>query len=247
VVFVGKPDNGSSGWDTSALRIDNLGSSSINVNVTVDIGTKRYALWGTRSVGAGKILILAQTAYENFDGSDTNPAGCYGCSKDLCVKRVRKTVPVVHVTIDGKRTDYYDVEQILNTRGVDGAGCPYTGKRNDESHNWVAITGQTTKPTNLGPAVDEEAFEEPVLSLAAPYPNPTRGSIEFDFRTPRDGPVRFAIYDVAGRLVRTVLDEVVEGGYYHAHVDLQGANAGIYYCSLSTRTEVVRGRFVMVK
>jgi PKD repeat protein len=141
VVFVGKSDTTSGGWDTSAVRIANLGSAALSgVAVTVDIGSNHYALWSAQSIAAGQSLILAQTAKENFDGSDTSPAGCYGCDPALCVTAVVNTVPVVHVTLNGVTTNYPDSRQILNTQGADKAGCPDTGgTRNDESEVWQQI------------------------------------------------------------------------------------------------------------
>ena len=120
--------------------MDNLTSGSISgVVVKVDIGSHNYALWGTNTIPAGGHLILAQTGNDNFDGSDTNRAGCYGCSSSLCKNAVSSTIPVVHVTIGGTTTNYSDSGKILNTHGVDSAGCPYTGTRNDESEAWVPI------------------------------------------------------------------------------------------------------------
>lgn len=139
VVFVGKVDSGG-GWDTSAVRVDNLSGSSLSgVVVTVDIGSDHFALWGSQTIPAGGILIVAQTSGNNFDGSDTNDAGCYGCSSSLCHTRVKTTVPVVNVTVGGVTTHYRDPNQVLNTKGVDSAGCPYTGDRNDESQAWQKL------------------------------------------------------------------------------------------------------------
>jgi PKD repeat protein len=141
VVFVGTPDSSSGGWDTSAVMVQNNGSSSVTVTVTVDIGSNHYALWGSRSIPTGQSLILAQTAFENFDGSDTNTAGCYGCDPTLCTTAVLTTIPVVHVTIGGTTTNYPDSKQIINTQGADKAGCPDTGgTRNDESETWQQLS-----------------------------------------------------------------------------------------------------------
>ena len=141
VVFVGKPDSSSGGWDTSAVMIANRGSATLSgVTVTVDIGSNHYARWGTQSIPVGQSLILTQTAFENFDGSDTNTAGCYGCDPTLCTTAVLTTIPVVHVTVNGVTTNYSDSRQILNTQGADKAGCPDTGgTRNDESENWQQL------------------------------------------------------------------------------------------------------------
>lgn len=79
-------------------------------------------------------------AFENFDGSDTNTAGCYGCDPTLCITAVLTTIPVVHVTVNGVTTNYLDSRQILNTQGADKAGCPDTGgTRKDESENWQQL------------------------------------------------------------------------------------------------------------
>jgi large repetitive protein len=140
VVFVGQPDTSAGGWDSAAVRIDNLtGSTLTGVVVTVDIGSKRFALWGTNTVPAGQTLVLAQTGFELFDGSDRNPAGCYGCDPTLCLTDVLSTVPVVNVTYNGTTIHVSDTNQILNTKGADSAGCPYTGHRNDETEPWQKI------------------------------------------------------------------------------------------------------------
>jgi len=145
VVFVGVPDSSSGPWtsDSAALRIDNLSASTLmGVVVTADIGSSHWALWGTNTIPVGNSLILAGTASQNFDGSDENPAGCYGCDPALCTAMIQNTIPVVHVTINGVTTNYLDTRQVLNTHGVDSAGCPDTGNitiRRDESEVWTQL------------------------------------------------------------------------------------------------------------
>jgi hypothetical protein len=146
-VFVGVPDSPTGPWtsDSAAVRVDNLsGGSLANVVVTVDIGSHNWALWGTNTIPAGYKLLLAGTAFQNFDGSDENPAGCYGCDPALCTAMIQNTVPVIHVTVNGVTTNFSDTGQVLNTHGVDSAGCPDTGDvtiRRDESENWLSVGG----------------------------------------------------------------------------------------------------------
>ena len=45
----------------------------------------------------------------------------------LCMTSVSSTIPVVHVTIDGQTANLPDSNRVLNTGGVDSAGCPDTG------------------------------------------------------------------------------------------------------------------------
>lgn len=139
IVFAGQSDTAAGGWDTSAVRVDNLSSAPETVTVTVDIGAKHFALWGTQTIPPGESLILTQMGSDTFDGSDTNPAGEYGADPVLCGTAVRATVPVVHLTVDGVATDVQDTRQVLNTGGVDAAGCPATGFRADESEPWTRL------------------------------------------------------------------------------------------------------------
>jgi len=248
VTFVGTPDSQSGGWDSSCLRIDNPGSQSISVVATVDIGSSHFALWGSRSVPAGGKLILAQTAFQNFDGSDTSPAGCYGCDPNLCLTKVVSTVPVVHVTIGSTTTNYYDNTQVLNTRGVDGAGCPYTGTRNDESQQWKQIG---TTPSAAALASDAESgwmprgFENQAIALTPPVPNPARGMLLLRFGMASRSPMQLAVYDLAGRLVRMCLDTELDGGVYEKAVDLAGVRPGMYYAELRTPANAVHRSFVV--
>jgi hypothetical protein len=139
VVFAGQADTQSGGWDTSAVRVDNLTNAPIKVVVTVIIGSDRFHLWGKQTIPVGDSLIVAQTGLATFDGSDTNPAGCFDCDPHLCDTEVSAKIPVVRVLVAGVVIRFRDRRQILNTHGVDSAGCPYTGTRNDESEAWQLL------------------------------------------------------------------------------------------------------------
>jgi hypothetical protein len=160
VLFIGTNDEGNNttlgNWDTSAVRIENLtGAPLANVHVTVDIpvvypsgsSSHHFDLWGSQTIPAGQSLVLAQTAYENFDGSDYNSkAGQYGQDPSLCTNPndVSTGIPVVHVSVGTVTTNFSDTNQVLNTRGVDSAGClpPVASPtRNDESQAWHSLGG----------------------------------------------------------------------------------------------------------
>ena len=247
-VFVGTQDNQpndppSGAWDSSCLRIDNLTTGVLSVTVTVDIGTHHYALWGTPSIPVGNHLVLAQTAFQNFDGSDLNAAGCYGCDPSQCTPLYNSTIPVVHVTVGGTTTNFTDSGQFLNTHGVDAAGCPYVGgplpqTRYDESTAWQRIypPGQApparSEPTS--PAALLSNLPERKLWLSAPLPNPSRGEVFVRFTTPLSGPVRLDLYDLSGRLVRPCISNVLEAAGYGFPLNLSDVHPGIYFLHLAT-------------
>jgi PKD repeat protein len=252
ITFVGTPDSGSGGWDSSGIRIDNPSAAAISVTVTVDMGSSHFGLWGARTVPAGGTLVLAQTGFENFDGSDTNPAGCYGCNPNLCTTQVQSTVPVVHVTMNGTTTNYYDSGQISNTHGVDMAGCPDTGgTRNDESQVWTQIFSQA--PLASAIRAREESGPAPAgaparaLSFAPVFPNPARMQLTLRYTIPSQQDVEIGIFDIAGRRVQSHLTRDLPPGEYQSALNLSGIPSGMYYCSLRVGDQMLRQRFVHVQ
>lgn len=113
--------------DAGAVKVDNPSSAAVTARVTVDVGPSHYDLWGDRVIPPGFSLILTQTMPFNFDTSEDNPPGCDRSS----------TVPVVHVTINGATTDYFDTGQVLNTGGVEVDRCP---PGTNEGQQWSRIS-----------------------------------------------------------------------------------------------------------
>jgi PKD repeat protein len=249
VIFVGSQDGGTTdGWDTSALRVDNLSSGTISVNATVDIGTHHYALWSPQNVPAGWTVVFAQTALENFDGSDTNPAGCYGCNPDLCTTMVSHTVPLVNLTVNGTATTYSDPDQVLNTNGVDAAGCPATGTRNDESHPWTQIQPNPTGTSAHAQPSGNGATEfQTAANLGIPVPNPARDNVMIRFSVVTRGAVRVGVYDIAGRLAAPGVDGELEAGDYNLQINLTDKPAGLYIVRLSTAAGTSQRKFTHVR
>jgi len=226
------------------------GSGSQSILVTCDIGTHHYALWSAKSVPAGWSLIVAQTALENFDGSDTNPAGCFNCNPNDCTTKISSTIPVVHVTVGSTTTNYFDNQQVLNTRGVDAAGCPYTGTRHDESESWQSLSPSAAWAIANPASPDAQVAADAAaarLSLGPSYPNPNHGEVWAQFGVPAHGPVRLAIYDVSGREVRVLVDDVLEAGSYLEHASLIDHPPGMYFTRLTTPGATLTRPFVMVR
>jgi hypothetical protein len=162
---------------------------------------------------------------------------------------------VVHVTVGGTTTNYNDVTQQINTGGVDRAGCPYTGTRNDESENWVQLAPATPAQAALAmasadrtPLLDQSLFDDPApeqLWLGDPFPNPSRGELQLRFSLPARGPVKLEVFDITGRLVRTAIDQVMDAGTYEDNAIMTGQKPGVYFYRLTTRQGQQRRTFVL--
>src|SRR5207249_3246567 len=73
-------------------------------------------------------------------------------------------------------------------------------------------------------------------------PNPTAGGATLWFRLDREGPIKLAIYDAQGRLVRGLRTGTAHPGEQSVHWDGRDRNgkkvgSGLYFASLETQGE----------
>lgn len=73
----------------------------------------------------------------------------------------------------------------------------------------------TGGPNEVGRIV--QAIEQ--FRLLQNYPNPFNPSTFIEYEVPTTGPVRLVIYDITGRLVRTLVDRVCQSGTYRSNWD----------------------------
>jgi hypothetical protein len=81
------------------------------------------------------------------------------------------------------------------------------------------VTAVTSDTGNMPPAQ---------FSLSQNYPNPFNSSTEIKYAILRAGFVELSIWDIQGRMVRTLISQVHAPGEYSTRVDLSGAASGVY-------------------
>lgn len=84
-----------------------------------------------------------------------------------------------------------------------------------------------------------EDVEQTVPYLTSGFPNPFHGTTTIRFALGRNGPVSLKVYDVAGRLVKTLVDETEGLSYYEAvwdGTDSKGKRiaSGVYFYRLDS-------------
>ena len=118
------------------------------------------------------------------------------------------------------------------------------GNQSEASETFEITLGDTGGP--------EPEHREASISLAGPNPSYT-GEAAFAFGVPQEGAnVSIALYDISGRLVRSVIDRYYGGGVYEATWDGktrsgQQVGSGVYLClarigDWTGRTKVVLAR-----
>jgi len=84
---------------------------------------------------------------------------------------------------------------------------------------WVLVTGAET-PEPLAYRLDQN------------YPNPFNPVTMIRFSLTRPSRVTVRVYDVAGRLVRTIVDEMMEAGEHSLPFEARGLASGVYFYRL---------------
>jgi len=90
------------------------------------------------------------------------------------------------------------------------------------------------------------------LALYPAHPNPARGSATIGFALPREGNVRLSVYDVAGRLVRTLVNGPAAAGegvkiWDGKHDNGAQAAGGIYFYRLETGSQTLTRKMILVR
>jgi hypothetical protein len=117
----------------------------------------------------------------------------------------------------------------------------------DQAGNWGSATALNVTVNSAGVVAIGDAPH--VDFLAAPSPNPFRGSVLLRFGLARSGAVQIGLYDLRGRLVRTLTSGVLDPGVHTARLD--GGNeklaAGVYFLRMTTPTSTFHAKVVALE
>ncbi|MBI3788524.1 MAG: T9SS type A sorting domain-containing protein, partial [Ignavibacteriales bacterium] len=76
-----------------------------------------------------------------------------------------------------------------------------------------------------------------VLTLEQNYPNPFNASTMIKYALPLDAMVRLDVYDLTGRIVRTLVNTVQKAGAYQVSFESRSLASGVYFYRLTARRE----------
>lgn len=108
--------------------------------------------------------------------------------------------------------------------------------------SWVERYIRTSVTTS-----NEEETAPTNVTLAAPYPNPSRSAAVLRYELPQAAAVRLAVYDVLGREVAVVVNETRSAGRHEAAVNVAGWSPGVYVVRLSAGETTAMRRLVVAR
>ena len=117
----------------------------------------------------------------------------------------------------------------------------------DNSHHGAAWVFGVPSQLDVGGGLARNA-----LVFAPPRPNPATGQSELSFALTTPGLIRLAVYDVDGRLVRTLRSGRFDHGHYQVVFDLRDADgrllrSGLYFAQLNADGQSQVRRIAIVK
>ncbi len=203
--------------------------------------------------------------YPEFEIDLGEPAGSFQIQQDtLFWRKFEHGLVVVNPSSTNSKTFNLDKEYYKIV--THGGGYLNTNADYDGSLSYEAIEGEVTIPPVAAlilrdsPAgVDEREGELPNdFSLEQNYPNPfgtktgTAPVTKINFRTSCNADVSLSVYDVNGRLVKTLMSGRLNAGTYSAVWDGTNFNnnevaSGVYFCVLKTRGKLFSKKMVFLK
>ena len=142
----------------------------------------------------------------------------------------------ISAVADGEPTVY-----LRWTMGTTDGSWQYSGWNIDDIEIW-GLDGSTSP-----------ADDTPALTLRlGNHPNPFNPVTRIDFALNQTGPVVLGVYDVQGRLVRSLVSEVMSSGEHSAiwnGLNERGlpAGSGVYFARLSAGDQLVEHKMLLLK
>lgn len=131
----------------------------------------------------------------------------------------------------------------------DGSGwVSFGGGSTSNYHNLhmqaevLSTDGQFTDIASDGGLTTPDRFE-----LKQNYPNPFNPSTTIPYKVARTGNVKIELYDVTGRLVRTLVDRQMQPGSYRITVNMRSLSSGLYLYRMQTSQGTQSRKMLLIK
>ncbi|HMQ70590.1 MAG TPA: choice-of-anchor J domain-containing protein [Ignavibacteria bacterium] len=85
------------------------------------------------------------------------------------------------------------------------------------------------------------------FELSQNYPNPFNPSTSINFELPFDGKVSLKVFDMSGKEVSTLVNEVKAAGYYTYSFNASGLTSGIYFYTLNSNNFSSTKKMLLIK
>jgi hypothetical protein len=79
------------------------------------------------------------------------------------------------------------------------------------------------------------------------FPNPFNSATEIQFDLPVSGLVSLDVLNLMGQTVSTLKNEILPAGHHAILFDANGLTSGVYLCRLTTGSESLSKKIILIK
>lgn len=199
-------------------------------NISLWIAYNHPEVFG--NVGAQSSNIIA-SIFSGFLNSPTLPLKLY---LDLGTYDIPQLIPLVRNFIP-----------ILQSKGY-----VYRYEEYHDGHSWGNWRAHVDNALELffpGPAVSvgDAGIFPPEFNLFQNYPNPFNPSTTLTFHLGHQSPSRLVVYDILGREITTLLDEILPAGAHSVRWNAEDTPSGIYIARLQSGQSRLAIKLLLVK
>jgi len=151
-----------------------------------------------------------------------------------------------------KGTDQFYVQMIVDTvdavasdYGMSGVYADNTPPQGDASHGYKTKVFFESGPNPLTNNIGSQLPKD--YALSQNYPNPFNPSTTIKFALPKDGFVTMKVYDISGREVARLVNEVKKAGYHDVLFNASNLASGVYFYRIQSNDFVMTKRMVLIK
>lgn len=130
---------------------------------------------------------------------------------------------------------------------VSPSGYLYVGTIGTGASVVGGIFRSANKVVSLSNVKTETEISPFRFTLEQNYPNPFNPSTTIEFSIAQPGQVKLTVFDILGRKVRTLLDEIKPAGHHKVIFDGSGLSSGVYYYKLQFGNFAQTRKFLLVK
>jgi hypothetical protein len=210
---------------------------NVKFQATTQTSLTAFVTTGTWFTGFSGTYTVPGTGTQNIDM--TSPYYVWNGTSNLLVEicydnsAYTQYSTVASTSAAGKTWGYYT---------DNAAGCTMTGGTAQANRPNTCFTFTT------GVGVNPIGSELPkVYSLSQNYPNPFNPVTKINFALPKQGFVSLKIYDVLGREVRTLVNEVKSVGTYSVDFNASEFSSGVYFYKLESEGFSDIKRMMLIK
>jgi hypothetical protein len=106
-----------------------------------------------------------------------------------------------------------------------------------------------TDADGLVTGIEEEYFENVPdrFFIAQNFPNPFNSETQIEFALPKEAHVNLEVYDVTGRIAKTLVDRKMGAGYHSVKWPAKDVPSGIYFYKIKTENYTETKKIIVVK